>query len=102
MAYYINSGKRRKKNVFLIVLITLTLIGLATTIALTSGFFYIGKIVEENLTNIEEVKQSVINLQQQIDTSKEQLEHYEEKLDRLNKQLVRFEPIIIPDSMLRE
>ncbi len=102
MAYYINSGKRRKKNVFLIVLITVTLIGSAATIALISGFFYVGKIVGENLINIEEVKQSTINLQQQIDTSKEQLEYYGEKLDRLNKQLVRFEPIVIPDSMLRE
>ncbi|WP_069999661.1 hypothetical protein [Cellulosilyticum sp. I15G10I2] len=102
MAYYISSGKRRKKNVFLIILITITIIGSAATVGLTSGFFYVGKIVGENLINIETVKQDTANLQQQIDTSKEQLELYEKQLDKLNEQLLRFDPIIIPDSMLKE
>lgn len=102
MTHYISSGKRHKKNVFLGILITITLIGSLATAVLTGGFFYIVKAAGQNLEHIEEMKQRASYLQQQIDTSNNQLILYEQQVNKLNQQLLRFEPIIIPNSMLQE
>lgn len=102
MKYYINLGNRRKRNVFLILLITITIIGFVATITLLSGFFYVNKNIEKNLVNIETVKQNTADFQKQIDLSKENVERYEKKLDILNEQLLRFEPVIIPASMTKD
>jgi hypothetical protein len=102
MKYYISSGNRRKKNVFLILLITITLIGFVATAALTSGFFYVNKKIGENLVSIEAIKQNTLNLKTQMDTSEKNLEVNKKKLDILNEQIIRFQPVIIPDSMLKD
>jgi len=102
MKYYINSGNRRKKNVFLIILITITIIGFITTISLVSSFFHINKMIEKNLVNIETVKQETTDSQKKMGLSKEKVELYGKKLDVLNEQLLRFEPVIIPDSMSKD
>ncbi|MDF2612345.1 MAG: hypothetical protein K0S71_131 [Clostridia bacterium] len=102
MKYYISSGHRQKKNVFLMVLITITIIGFIATIALVSGFFYVNKMITTNQINIENIKQNTLQLQEQRSTSEENQELYEKRIVVLNEQLLRFEPVIIPDSMLKD
>lgn len=102
MAYYINSGKRRKKNIFLGILIAITLMGSLATVGLSGGFFYVDKKVKHYLVTTEVLKQEQVKLEQQLEQSKEQITQYKEQLDTLNEQLIRFEPVIIPESMLGE
>lgn len=99
MKYYINSSHRQKKNILLIVLITITLIGFIATAALTSGFFYMNKTIGQNQKSIEETKQATADLRQQITVSKKNSNDYNTKIDTLSEQELRFEPVIIPESM---
>ncbi len=102
MKYYINSGNRRKRNTFLVILITITLIGLAATLALTGGFFYVNQEIGENQMNIESIKQNTLKLQEEINEAKKNLEQYEGRLNELSEEAVKFEPVIIPDSMINQ
>lgn len=102
MAYYINRGKRQKKNIFLITLKIITLIGIIATATLVSGFFYVDRMIEERLVNIEAVKQNTIDFKNEISSSKEKIELNEKQAEVLNKEILRFEPVVIPESMLKD
>ena len=102
MTYYINSRNRRKKNIFLIVVITITLIGFIATAALLGGFFCVNKMIGEDLIKVTTIKESNVSLNKGLEDSKGNLQTYEKKLRVLNEELLRFEAVIIPDSMLKD
>lgn len=99
MAYRNNLNFGSKKNGFLILLVTITVIAMIATGALLAGHVVMVGKVKSNQSSIEIVKQEIQALESQVENAKVQEEEYKKQLNELKEQLAMFEPVTIPDSM---